>query len=121
MRPASASYRSSEYAEYDVKVVYGDEKPDEVYLNLDFAADLAEIYVDGEKVNDMLYTGIPFEVSMRYHGFPKEITVRLYPLSENKEIYLEKIPEYENGIAASLNGIDVAVTKKQILEIKNEI
>jgi len=109
------------YAEYRTALAYGDEKPYEAYLEFDFAANLLEVYSDGEKLNDMLYTGVPFELSLRYYGFPKEITVRLYPLSETKEVYLEKIPEYENGIAASLNGVDVTVTKKQILEIKNEI
>lgn len=99
--------RTEEYVDYTVKVAYGRKKPEDVYLGLDFDGDLAEIYIDGEKVNDMYYTGVPFEVSMRYHGFPSEITLRLYPLSEGAEVYLEKQPKYENGTACSLKGISV--------------
>ena len=64
----------------------------------------------------MYYTGIPFEVSMRYHGFSKELVLRLYPLREGCEIYLEKEPKYINGVAASLDGVKAEVSASVYLE-----
>ena len=90
------------------------------YLHFDFSADLAEIYIDGEKVNDMYYTGVPFEVGMAYHGFPEEIVVRLYPLEEGREIYLEKKPRYENGIAMSLDGVELECVGSTYIKIEKE-
>ena len=59
-------------------------------------------------MNDMLYTGMPFEVSMRYYDFPRELTLRLYPIKKDDDVYLEKLPVYnERGIACSLTSITV--------------
>lgn len=112
--------RTADYTDYTVKIAYGEDIPYETYLGLDFEGDLAEIYIDGEKVNDMFYTGVPFEVSMRYHGFPREITVRVYPLEEDREIYLERAPEYKNGVACSLRVISIESVESEVLEVKNE-
>jgi hypothetical protein len=114
------TYRGKEYAEYTVNVAYGDREFDNVYLHFDFSADLAEIYIDGEKVNDMYYTGVPFEVGMAYHSFPEEIVVRLYPLEEGREIYLEKKPRYENGIAMSLDGVSIECVGSTYIKIEKE-
>ncbi len=115
------SERTSEYTDYTVRVAYGEEIAEEAYLGIDFDADLAEIYIDGEKVNDMFYTGVPFEVSMRYHGFPREFVVRLFPLEKDREIYLEKQPRYDGAVACSLNGVSIETVKSIFMEIKNEI
>ncbi len=108
---------NSEYTDYSIKLAYGENLPSDVYLHFDFSADLAELYIDGEKVNDMYYTGVPFEVSMRYHGFARELLLRLYPLREGAEVYLEKMPRYENGVAASLDSADVEAVRLARLEI----
>ena len=108
--------RTEKYADYEVKVSYGAQRHEEVYLNFDFEGDLAEIYVDGEKVNDMLYTGMPFEVSMRYHGFPRKFTLRLYPMNESDTVYLEKKPVFNNGVACALTGVGVEVAASLDLE-----
>ena len=92
-----------------------------ILLRLDFSADLADIIIDGEKVNDMLYTGIPFEVSMRYHGFPREICVRLHPLLESDTVYLEKIPKYNSGVACSLDGIEISRIECEYFHLNNEL
>lgn len=105
-----------EYSDYTVTVNYGDESLHDLYLSIDFSADLAEIYIDGEKVNDMLYNGVPFEISMRYHGFPREISVRLYPLYENADVYLEKTPKYKMGKACEINAI--TSTPTSVIKIK---
>ena len=111
--------RSSEWAEYDVDIAYGKKKPYDAFLMIDFAANLAEIYVDGEKLNDMLYTGETFEVSLRYYAFPKTVTVRLYPLGENDEVYLEKKPEYKDGCAMELIDVSIESISCKKLEIVN--
>lgn len=108
--------RTEEYADYEIRLSYGERNFEEVCLGLDFDGDLAEIYIDGEKVNDMFYTGVPFEVSMRYHGFPREITVRICPLEENREVYLEKRPAYESGVACKLSDVKATVIGLKELE-----
>jgi hypothetical protein len=109
----------SEYTEYEISFAYGFNKPYDAYLNFDFAANLAEIYADGEKLNDMLYTGMPFEVSLRYHLFPAKIVLRLYPLFENADVYLEKKPVFQNGKAAELLDFSVETVSRELLEIVN--
>ena len=114
----SEKYTCEDYAEYELNFAYGKEKPYEAYLKLDFAANLAEIYADGEKLNDMLYTGEPFEISLRYHAFPKNLTVRLYPLYENDEVYLEKIPKFKSSRAMELLGVSLESISREKLEIE---
>ena len=97
---------TTDYIDYAINLRYPKDCPEEVYLDFNFSADLAEIIIDGEKVNDMLYTGMPFEVSMRYYDFPRELTLRLHPLSKDADVYLERTPIYnERGIACSLDSI----------------
>ena len=97
---------STDYTDYAINLRYPKDCPNEVYLGFNFSADLAEIIIDSEKVNDMLYTGMPFEVSMRYYDFPRELTLRLHPLSKDADVYLERTPIYnERGIACSLDSI----------------
>ena len=114
---------TEEYTDYTVTVDYRESRPDEVYVGFNFSADLAEIIIDGEKVNDMFYTGTPFEVSMRYYDFPKELTLRLYPLAKSADVYLERTPIYdERGIACSLTSVtaeDIFKTELEIAKYKN--
>lgn len=102
--------QTDEFVSYTVNITYGDTLPSDVYLKLGFSADYAEILIDGEKVNDMYYTGLPFDMSLRYYDFPKEITLRLHPLKQGSDIYLEKEPDYINGVAASLDFAEVEIS-----------
>ena len=105
-REEIGNYTSFKLGKITLNVIENQTLPNEVYLGFNFSADLAEIFIDGEKVNDMLYTGMPFEVSMRYYDFPREFTLRLQPLSKSADVYLERTPIYnERDIACSLDSI----------------
>lgn len=111
--------RAKEFADFTVKLAYGDEKPFDAFLGFDFSADSIELFADGEKLNDMFYNGAPFEVSLRYYDFPDELTVRLNTLRETADVYLEKKPAYIDGEACSLDSVSVEVVSHERINIAN--
>ena len=78
---------------------------DNIFLRIDFQADQAELYLNGEKIADQYYIGDVWEVSLKRFDFPTELILRLYPLEEDDKIYLETQPDYVNGRCCSLKDI----------------
>ena len=93
------------YVDYEIAVEYGKGKKENGFLYIDFDGDTLELIIDGEKVNDYYYMGVDFEVGLRYYGFPKTVCVRIYPLDENKTVYLQKKPTFRKGKAVSVNNV----------------
>ena len=80
-------------------------KEGDVEIEIPFEGDLIEIFIDGKKVDDRFYTGIPYALCLAPYGRPSSIEIAITPLREDEPRYLEIVPEYENGVACSLKGI----------------
>ncbi len=117
---------------YHIEVEHIEPDMDEVYLMADYAADKAQLYAScdietfnkGELIADSFYTGQLWEIGLkRFIGAEnvKELQerfegdVRLYPLREGDEIYLQKWPKMEDGKACRLNGISSVAQYKIII------
>ena len=97
-----------DYQEYVIRISYDkayDAAKDNIFLRIDFQADQAELYLNGEKIADQYYIGDVWEVSLKRFDFPMELILRLYPLEEDDKIYLETQPYYVNGRCCSLKDI----------------
>lgn len=80
---------------------------DEVFLCIDFDGNIANLYADGERVADWFYTGLAWRVGLKKFSerHVKEWTLDIEPLLENERIYLEKHPQYIDGVASCLRGM----------------
>ncbi len=109
------------YQEYSIQLTCDkicDAASEDVFLQIDFQADQAELYLDGEKIADQYYIGDAWEVGLKRFAFPTELTLRLYPLKETDEIYLETQPDYTDGVCCKLNEIRCAYERKENLVSK---
>lgn len=108
--------RTKAYSEYEININYAP-NCDNAYLELDFSGDLAEIFVDGEKVNDRYFNGVAFEVGLKHHNFPRALTFRVYPLKKGDFVYIEKQPVYNtNSVAQSLDKVQILT--ERVYELK---
>ena len=72
-----------DYREYVIRISYDkayEAVKDNIFLRIDFQADQAELYLNGEKIADQYYIGDVWEVSLKRFDFPMELILRLYPL-----------------------------------------
>nr|WP_294464827.1 beta-galactosidase [uncultured Sellimonas sp.] len=81
-----------EYTDYELTIQYPDMAfPENYWLGIDFDGDRAEIRINGEMIGDWFYTGMEWQIGLKYFDWPKQMTVRIYPVRE--AVYLEKKPE----------------------------
>ena len=89
---------------------------DNVIYRLGFGASRAQarqiirhghIRVNGKKVDDRFYTGIPYSLCLAPYGYPKAIEIAITPLKEGEPRYLEIFPTFHNGVACRLGDVKV--------------
>lgn len=88
--------------------------PDQVndcFLSIDFGGDIAKLYVNNQWENDWFYTGQPWEIGLKRFGFPGKVQVEILPLKENAPCFLEKWPEFKNGVACEIYQINADVER----------
>ncbi len=87
----------------------------DVFAYFDFSGDSMDLSINGQKENDCLYYGKPFEVSLGTYGFPSRCNASVFPLKKGEKIYLEKWPEFVGKICCGLNDIKVLAFDELIL------
>ncbi len=85
----------------------------DIFLWLSYSGYSMEIFADGEKINDHFYTGQQVPVSLGYFGFPEKLTVRIKALHQDDKVFLEKLPEFTDGRACSLDAVEVVEELRQ--------
>lgn len=116
----SAGDRKGDHADraYRLKLTYEKAfsrvKGEDVLLNLTYDANGMDIYLEGKKVNDYLYTGQKAVFSLGYFDFPKELTVIVHPLKKDEPVFLETYPEFEDGVACRIRNVEQTVLKEVI-------
>lgn len=99
--------KTAEYTDYVVDIDYKLCASENVFLYVDYEGDRLDLCIDGEKVNDHFYMGVDFEIGLRHYNYPKQVCLRVYPLDEKTDIYVEKVPTYRNGKALNLLGVKI--------------
>ena len=79
----------------------------DTFLWLSYSGFSMEIFAKGEKLNDHFYTGQRVPISLGYFGFPEKLAVRVKALKQDDKVFLEKLPEFTEGRACSLDGVEV--------------
>lgn len=69
-------------SEHDTDEGYIDEL-NEIYVNIDFNGDKAQLYADGELLTDWFANGADWFVALKRYGYPKELVLIVYPYEEN--------------------------------------
>lgn len=79
----------------------------DTFLWLSYSGYSMEIFAGDEKLNDHFYTGQQVPISLGYFGFPEKLTVRVKALHRDDKVFLEKLPEFTEGRACSLDAVEV--------------
>lgn len=117
-KPVTVSYSESagsdEESFYEVCIDYPEgfnkaarQSGRDVFLMITYAGDALEVFIGEEKVNDHFYTGQQLPISMGYFDFPDRLTIKIKPLKENDRVYIEKLPEFQDGKACRIEKIEV--------------
>ncbi len=88
----------------------------DVYLNIDYTAESADLYLDNEKVADEYYSGELWQLGLRKFKFPKEFTLKLVPLHKDEKIFLENFPKFEGEKVSVVNNVTAKVIEKVIIK-----
>lgn len=98
--------REEDDRKYYELIINYTENMNDCFLQIDFGGDIAKLYVEGEWVDDWFYTGQTWEIGLKRFGFPKKIEIEIQALKENDQIFLEKWPKFNNGIACDIYQIE---------------
>ena len=63
----------------------------DIFLELDFGGDKAELYVDGKLIDDWFSNGETWRVALRRYGFPEKLTLKVYPFDD--KVYYDLEPK----------------------------
>lgn len=100
---------SKENHKYNITISYDKlldrKKGEDLLLYMTYDGNGMEIEIGGKKVNDYFYTGQQAVFSLGYFNFPKELTITVHPLKEGTPVFLEKLPEFQNGTACRIREI----------------
>ncbi|MCM1027688.1 MAG: beta-galactosidase [Roseburia sp.] len=67
----------------------------QIYLNVQYLGDRAEVWLDGELADDWFTTGRPWNIALRRFDYPSELTIRIYdsahtiPCRFGQEVYYD--------------------------------
>lgn len=78
-----------------------DPRADELLLSIRYEGSKAELWRGETLLADDFADGHAFQVSLRRLGM-EDLTLRVYPLHEGEEIYLDRPPVFEDGVACRL-------------------
>lgn len=103
---------TEDYAEYEIKLLSDFEGATNAFIYIDYDGDSLDLLVDGKKVNDHFYTGVPFKVGLKHYDFAKKLTVKIYPHRDSDFVYMHQKPKTTNGKAMKLNGVSSTLVKE---------
>jgi hypothetical protein len=88
----------------------------DVLLRIDYSGDSAEAYLnrgwfrkEQNTLSDNFYNGLPWEIGLKRFApqiLGNKLEIRIVPLYEHAAIYLEKWPEFKNGLAAEIKNVE---------------
>jgi hypothetical protein len=85
----------------------------EIYLNIDFNGDKAELYSDGRLLTDWFSNGDDWNVALKRYGYPKDMQLVVYPFKEN--IYYDLPPKKGCGL------VGVSTEAEYCIKIQNKM
>lgn len=101
----------AEQLEYEIQIYY-DKKEDNIFLDFEYEGDVAELFLNGEKIFDDFWKGDGFQIGLHYYGYPELLTLKITKLRDDGTKYFEATPEFDNGMAGKLKNITVVEQKR---------
>jgi len=101
--------RDDTFAEYELRFNKIDaDSINDLFLQIDYTGDRAELYRDGKLAADWFTTGLPWRVGLRRFNYEGRFTLRVYPVT--KETYFEC--EIKEGFALNSILLEAQYSKK---------
>ena len=103
------------------KILGNKEDLDDLLLEIEYVGDVIQAFVDNKLVNDDFFDGFNrFHLSLKELNFPEEIIIKMSAISKFHDIYLQKVPNYEdNDMVAAIKSTKlIPVYKREIKFIK---
>ena len=103
---------SDDKALYSIEVTDISEEPEEIYMEIGYEGDMAQMYKGDKLIADSFYTGQLWEIGLKRFidkdgERAKEFTadILITPLYEDTKVYLQDPPKLKNGMACDLINI----------------
>ncbi len=93
---------------YSISVTDIPENANEAFMHLNFAGDIARLFVNGEIATDTFYTGQIWEIGLKRYAesaLNAEVTITPLCAEDKKRMYLQEWPDMTDGKACELKGI----------------
>ncbi len=81
---------------------------DDLFLEIDYSGDIANLYLNGRLSADWFYTGLTWRIGLKKFRdslIGAEVTLQIKPLYQDTPVYIEIPPRYENGCACKLHSV----------------
>ncbi len=102
--------------EYEINVNNIGKDIYDAYLNINYTAEMADLYIDENKVADEFYCGETWQVGLRKFNFQKKFTLKLNPLFKDEKIYIENYPQFPGEKISCVNNISVDIIDRIVLD-----
>ncbi len=81
--------------EYELNFEYDEKKlfSGDIFLELDFGGDRAELYADRKLIDDWFSNGELWRVALKRYGYPEKLVLKLYPFDD--KVYYDLKPKKE--------------------------
>lgn len=96
-----AYHEKNNSREYELTIRY-DEKnlsSSDIFLELDFGGDRAELYADGKLIDDWFSNGELWRVALKRYDYPEKLVLKLYPFDD--KVYYDLEPKKECVLAGA--------------------
>lgn len=94
------------YQEFDVEIA-GERQGDDIFLQVDYEGNQAEMLLNGEKVADDYFRNDVWEIGLKRFDFPRSFTIRIFALEEGAPVFLDTPLAMVNHRAMRLKGMTV--------------
>lgn len=80
----------------------------DVFLQINYAGDGFQFFVDGKLVYDHFYTGQLVEIGMKQYKFSRDWEIKVIPYHRGMQgdVFLEKLPPMKNDVACEMISVD---------------
>ncbi len=96
IKEAKAEDGTVDYIEYLIQIGHiPADKLNQVYLDIDYAGDRAEVYIEDKLADDWFTTGEKWHMALKRFGYPGELVLRIYPSDKpipnpyNNQVYYD--------------------------------
>ncbi len=89
----------------------------DVYLDIDYMAESADLYLENKKVADEYYAGEKWQIGLRKFDFASEFILKLEPLIKDAQIYFEEEQVFDGEKVCEVKEVSAKIIEKIVIDL----